>query len=313
MKKLHLLLVLFALPVLFMACGASEEPADDTDRDVEEEVIEVVIINGLESLDIDEIWIDGSDEAWSENRLERALEPGEEFVFELEEEGEYDIQIIDEDGDTYSMWLVDIDEDGYEWEVTIDDIDWASEEVTITVENGLGSWDIWYLYGCTSDADDWGPDQLGSEILEPGDRTSFTVMSGDWYDFLAEDEDGDTYVILDQYIDGDFTWVVDFDYMDNTFRLDYEETAEGTAPVTIYNGLGDWTIWYVYCDRTTDPWGDDRLGSELLSPGDEFTFYVAPGEYDIQVEDEDGDTYSLWGVSIDENGYYWEVTLSDLD
>lgn len=311
MKKLHMLLALFVLPVLFMACGEGEPADERTDEGGDGETIEVVIVNGLESWDIEEIMIDPSDGPWSENRIDEVLEPGDEITIELDEENTYDIMITDEDGDTYTLWLVDIDEDGYEWEVTLDDLDWATEEVTITVENGLGSWDIWYLYGCTSDADDWGEDQLGSEILAPGESATFTVQSGDWYDFLAEDEDGDTYVILDEYIDGDFTWVVDFDYMDNTFRLD--AAAEGDAPVTIYNDLGDWTIWYVYCDPTDAPWGDDRLGSELLHPGEEFTFYVPAGSYDIQVEDEDGDTYTLWGVDIDESGYYWEVTLSDLD
>jgi len=312
MKKLHMLLALLAIPMLLTACGGGEPAEDGNDRGNDDGTIEVVIVNGLGDWDIEEILIDQSDSPWGENRLDDVLEPGDEITIVLDEENTYDIMVTDEDGDTYSMWLVDIDEDGYEWEVTLDDLDWATEDVTVTIENGLGSWDIWYVYGCTSDADDWGDDQLGSEILAPGESTSFTVQSGDWYDFLAEDEDGDTYVILDEYIDGDFTWVVDFDYMDNTFRLD--AAVEGDAPVTIYNDLGDWTIWYIYCDATDAPWGDDRLGSELLHPGEEFTFYVPAGNsYDIQVEDEDGDTYTLWGVDIDEAGYYWEVTLSDLD
>ena len=312
MKKLHLLLLV--LPVLLAGCGNSE-PAEDAGTTREDGVIEVVIENGLDDLAIDEILVDASDGPWGENRIEDVLEAGDEIAIELDEEDTYDIMVVDENGTTYTMWLVDIDEDGYDWEVTEEDMDFASEEVTITIENGLGSWSIWYAYGCSSDNDDWGEDRLGEDILEPGDQITFTVQSGDWYYFLAEDEDGDTYVILDEYIDGDFTWVVDFDYMDNTFRLDaVDELADGEGvPVTIYNDLGDWTIWYIYCDRTDDPWGDDRLGSELCEPGEEYTFYVAPGEYDLQVEDEDGDTYTLWGITIDENGYYWSVTLDDLD
>jgi uncharacterized cupredoxin-like copper-binding protein len=309
MKKLHLILALVALPVLFVACGGQTPAPVNEDAG---DAIEVTIVNGLGSWNINEVWVDASDGPWTENRLTGTIEPGEEFTVELTEAGTYDIQVIDEDGDTYTMWLVDVDENGYEWEVTLDDLDWATEEVTITVENGLGSWDIWYIYGCTSDSDDWGFNQLESDVLAPGESTTFTVQSGDWYDFMAEDEDGDTYVILDQYIDGDFTWEVNFDYMDNSFALG--AGAEGDAPVTIYNGLGDWTIWYIYCDPTSSDWGEDRLGSELLNPGEEYTFYVPAGDtYDIQVEDEDGDTYTLWGEYIDEAGIYWEVTLSDLD
>jgi hypothetical protein len=309
MKKLHLILALVVLPVLFMACGGQTPAPVNEDAG---DAIEVTIVNGLGSWNIEEILVDASDGPWGENRLDGVLEPGDEVTIVLDEAGSYDIMVTDEDGDTYTMWLVDVGDNGYEWEVTLDDLDWATEDVTITVENGLGSWDIWYLYGCTSESDDWGNDQLGSDVLAPGESATFTVQSGDWYDFMAEDEDGDTYVILDQYIDGDFTWEVNFDYMDNSFALD--AAAEGDAPVTIYNDLGDWTIWYVYCDPTSSDWTDDRLGSELVSPGEEFTFYVPAGDtYDIQVEDEDGDTYTLWGEYIDEAGIYWEVTLSDLD
>lgn len=300
MKKLHLV---FALPMLFMACGGTGEPAADTVN-----AIEVVIVNGLGSWNIEEVMVDPSDGPWSENRLAEALKPGEDITIVLAAEDSYDIMITDEDGDTYTMWGVDIDKNDFRWEVTLDDLDGLSEDVTITVENGLGNWNVFYLYCSNSDDDSWGEDILGDEILAPNESLTFTVQSGEWYDFLAEDEDGDSYVLFDEFIDGDFTWVIDFDYMD------MEEMPEGDAEVTIYNDLGDWSIWYVYCDPTSSDWTEDRLGSEVLHPGNEFTFYVPAGDsYDIKVEDEDGDSYTIWGVDIDESGYYWEVTLSDLD
>ena len=91
------------------------------------------------------------------------------------------------------------------------------------------------------------------------------------------------------------------------------ESGEGTAPVTIINGLGSWDIYFVYVDPSNAPWGEDRLGANILSPGDELTVWVEPGTYDMKVEDVDSDTYTLWGVDVDENGYVWEVTLSDMD
>ena len=33
----------------------------------------------------------------------------------------------------------------------------------------------------------------------------------------------------------------------------------------------------------------------------------------MKVEDEDFDTYTLWGIDVDENGYEWAVTLDDID
>ena len=91
------------------------------------------------------------------------------------------------------------------------------------------------------------------------------------------------------------------------------ETGDGSAPVTIVNGLGSWDIYFVYVDPSSAPWGDDRLGSDILLPGDEITVWVDPGPYDMQVEDEDGDTYTKWEIEVGNSGYEWEVTLADLD
>jgi len=91
------------------------------------------------------------------------------------------------------------------------------------------------------------------------------------------------------------------------------ETGEASAPVTIVNGLGSWDIFFVYVDPSSAPWGDDRLGSDILQPGDEITVLVDPGTYDMRVEDEDGDTYTKWEIEVGANGYQWEVTLAEMD
>jgi len=307
MKNTYLLTALVVLSALFFACGSSQPPVAETP---DETKIDVAFTNGLGSWNIDEIWIDASDGPWSENRITEPLEPGVEFSLSLDEAGTYDIQVIDEDGDTYTLWGVEIGADGFAWEVTLEDLDYGTgADVEVTIENGLGSWDLWYGYCTSSSNDGWGEDRFGSEILAPGESISFMVPSGDWYDFMVEDVDGDTYVLYDQWIDAEgFVWEVQLSDMDNS------AAAEGNAPITIYNGLGDWSIWYVYGDPSDGAWGDDRLGSSVLEPGEEFTFYVAAGDtYDFKVEDEDGDTYTLWGIDVAENGYYWEVTLNDMD
>ena len=96
-------------------------------------------------------------------------------------------------------------------------------------------------------------------------------------------------------------------------EYDYASSGDGICPIDFYNELGDYTIWYIYVDLSTDQWGEDRLGAELLEPGEVFTVWVDPGIYDLKVEDEDGDTYTLWGVEVDEDGVYWDVTLEDMD
>ena len=61
-------------------------------------------------------------------------------------------------------------------------------------------------------------------------------------------------------------------------------------------------------------WGEDVLGSEILRSGD--SFWVDLDNYpssifDVKAEDEDGDTYTIFGIdaSIDD----LTLTLSDLD
>lgn len=313
MKKFYLLMALVALPVLFFACGNGEAPVADADAPDEIE-IRVVIVNELGAWNIEEILVDPSDGPWGENRIDAILEADEEAVIILDEEGTYDILVIDEDGDSYTLWEVEIDEDGFEWAVTIEDMDsqTSEEEVAITINNELGSWTLWYCYCSTSDGDSWGEDRFGSEIVDAGESFTFEVMSGDYYDIKVVDDEDDEYIIWDVYVGEDgYVWDVELSDMDNSER---DDTPEAGAPITIYNGLGDWTICYVYGDPSDGPWGEDRLGADLLSAGEEFTFYVPAGDtYDFKVEDEDGDIYTIWGIDVDEDGFYWEVELSDMD
>ncbi len=311
MKRIYLLMALLALPVLFFACGSGEAPVADAPEEVD---IEVVIINELGGWNIEEIMIDPSDGPWGENRIDAVLEAGDEVTIVLDEEGTYDIMVIDEDGDSYTLWEVEIDGHGYEWEVTLEDGDWNTdgEEVSVTIENGLGSWTLWYGYCSLSEDDGWGEDRFGSELLEPGESITFEVTSGDFYDFRCIDEDDDEYILWDEWVGDDgFVWEVDLSDMDNSGVVSNDE---GDARVTIHNGLGDWTIWYIYGDPSDGPWGEDRLGTELLEPGEEFTFNVPAGNtYDFKVEDNEGDTYTLWGIDVHEDGFYWDVELSDID
>ncbi len=93
------------------------------------------------------------------------------------------------------------------------------------------------------------------------------------------------------------------------------EVGTGSCPVRITNDLGSWEIWYVYVSTSDQTeWGEDWLGaSNILSPGNTLTVNVGQGTYDMMVEDEDGDTYSLYGVEVGSSGYTWNVSLSDMD
>lgn len=86
--------------------------------------------------------------------------------------------------------------------------------------------------------------------------------------------------------------------------------------ITITNGLGSYTIRYVYISPASDDsWGADRLGSsQVLSPGQSETWDIDPGTWDLRVKDSDGDTYTKRNIRLD-NGrtYTWTVRLADLD
>lgn len=86
----------------------------------------------------------------------------------------------------------------------------------------------------------------------------------------------------------------------------------GNVPVKITNDLGAWNIEEIYIDPSDEPWGDNRI-SDTMEPGDDVTINVPEGTYDLKVVDEDGDSYTLWGVEIGSDGYEWAVTLADID
>lgn len=86
----------------------------------------------------------------------------------------------------------------------------------------------------------------------------------------------------------------------------------GNVPVKITNDLGAWNIEEIFIDPSDEPWGANRI-TDVIEPGEDVTINVPAGTYDLQIIDEDGDTYTLWAVEIGADGYDWAVTLADID
>ncbi len=61
-------------------------------------------------------------------------------------------------------------------------------------------------------------------------------------------------------------------------------------------------------------WGPDLLGDDVIvfAAGVKVSDIPA-GSYDVRVVDQDGDTYSLYGVQCDETTLRWDVEATDLD
>ncbi len=188
---------------------------------------------------------------------------------------------------------------------------------TVNITNGTDSYDFWYVRISPSSSDAWGNDWLGeSETISPGHTRAFRVNNGT-YDIEIEDEDGDTYIFWNVRVKGTVDMYVDLSHLGEQNWSSSSGSSSGRssmAPITIENDLGNYTIWYIYGSPSDEAWGEDRLGSELLHPGETMTFYVPAGDYyDIKCVDEDDDTYTLWEVWVDEDGFYWSVDLSDFD
>lgn len=72
------------------------------------------------------------------------------------------------------------------------------------------SWDIYEIYLAPSEDDEWGPDQLGDDVLESGESLTLTDIPCGDYDILLVDEDGDECTLEAVDLCGDSAeWVID--------------------------------------------------------------------------------------------------------
>lgn len=73
---------------------------------------------------------------------------------------------------------------------------------------------------------------------------------------------------------------------------------DGLVTLTIHND-SDYSIYYLYLSNSSSQeWGEDRLGDEVLSTGESFSTLVYPSNYDIKMIDEDDDVCITSNVSI---------------
>ena len=69
-----------------------------------------------------------------------------------------------------------------------------AEKAKVKVIN-QSKWEIHHLFLSASDEAEWGPDQLGEDVLTKGDSFTLTGIPCDTYDIKVVDEDGDECVI----------------------------------------------------------------------------------------------------------------------
>jgi S1-C subfamily serine protease len=85
-------------------------------------------------------------------------------------------------------------------------------------------------------------------------------------------------------------------------QVETDTPDDDAVTITLSNSSDD-TICYMYFSPTTSTeWGTDYLGNEnVIEPGGEFEFEVAPADYDMRVDNCDGDTLDEAGDLVVEN------------
>ncbi len=184
----------------------------------------------------------------------------------------------------------------------------------ISVINRTG-YDIFYLYVSPETADSWGDDVLGDEVLLDGG--SITIPLGKYadicrFDIKAVDSDDDSYIKWEYDVCGRSKVILTLD------DLFIEETEEGAPQNFAINNQTGFTIYHIYVSPDyADDWEEDLLGAdEVLLDGDSFDVsFSGYGDhciFDIKLVDDEGDSYSSWGVDICSANQI-TITLDDLD
>jgi hypothetical protein len=82
------------------------------------------------------------------------------------------------------------------------------EKSTIKITN-LSKWEIHHLFLSPANEKEWGPDQLGDNVIKKGGTFTLTDIDCDHYDIKVVDEDGDECVIANEELCGHAaTWKI---------------------------------------------------------------------------------------------------------
>jgi|RifCSP16_1_1023843.scaffolds.fasta_scaffold339153_1 hypothetical protein len=71
----------------------------------------------------------------------------------------------------------------------------AEKKSNVTVVN-QSAWDIHHFFLSPADENEWGPDQLGDQVIGTGDSFELTGVPCDEFDVRLVDEDGDECMVF---------------------------------------------------------------------------------------------------------------------
>lgn len=146
-------------------------------------------------------------EEWGDNQIGStgAVAQGETFTLTDIPVGTYDLLAEDCQGNGLAQEFdVVFTEEGITWTLS-GDIEESTVQLDLINDSSVA---LCYLYVSPSDAEDWGPDQFGEAVLEPGMTFTLEGIVPGQYDMLIESCDGLT---LEEYgldLTQDFTYTV---------------------------------------------------------------------------------------------------------
>ena len=93
---------------------------------------------------------------------------------------------------------------------------------TVVIKN-KSDWSIQHFFLSPVETEEWGPDQLGDEVINTGDTFTLNGVPCDSYDVRLVDEDGDECVIAEVDVcSGQEGWIITNDDL-----LECEAATEG--------------------------------------------------------------------------------------
>ncbi|HJX28672.1 MAG TPA: hypothetical protein VJ885_12215 [Thermoanaerobaculia bacterium] len=86
----------------------------------------------------------------------------------------------------------------------------AQAASSVTIKN-KSDWSIEQFFLAPVETEEWGPDQLGEEVIGTGDTFTLTGVPCDSYDVRLVDETGDVCIVTEVDICADGGWVISSD------------------------------------------------------------------------------------------------------
>lgn len=199
-----------------------------------------------------------------------------------------------------------IDADGFP---TVDDV--GPDIHTWRVSN-YANVELCAIYFSPTTSDTWGPNQIGSNALEPNFYFDWQ-LEADTYDVRVEDCDGGSLEKYDIDLSDSVELAVYQDRID-VFALGTVPDSPSPPPTDPDNSVdvpdASTYVWRVsnyanvelcaiyFSPTTSDTWGPNQIGSNTLEPNFYFEWELEAETYDIRVDDCDDNSLTEFGIDL---------------